>query len=71
MPRLYDCLPLFFVKTNIKNYFYRRQAIIVIPPAHVLAFSEECDVTKEQAELLLRKHGGNFKAALSAYIKGI
>ena len=51
--------------------FYLRQAVIVIPQAHVIAFSEECDVTKEQAESLLRKHGGNFKVALSAYIKGI
>ena len=48
----------------------RRQAIIVIPQAHVLAFSEECDITKEQSEAFLRKHGGDFKAALSAFIKG-
>ena len=48
----------------------RRQAIIVISQAHVLAFSEECDITKEQSDSFLRKHGGDFKAALSAFIKG-
>jgi post-segregation antitoxin (ccd killing protein) len=46
-----------------------RQASINISHADIVAISEECEITKEQAEALLRKHGGELKAAVTAYIR--
>lgn len=63
-------LPAVTDDNNENLYLFVRLAAIVIPPAHVLAFSEECEVSKEKAELFLKKHGGDMKAAMTAYIKG-
>lgn len=51
-------------------FLFNRLVAITISPADLAAFSEECEVSKEQAETFLRKHGGDMKAALTAYITG-
>ena len=43
---------------------------ITLSPTDIQAVTEECDMNKEQAEALLRKHGGDLKLALQAYIRG-
>ena len=41
-----------------------------IAPADIQAVAEECELSKEQSEALLRKNGGDLKAALRSYIRG-
>ena len=43
---------------------------ITLSATDIQAVTEECDMNKEQAEALLRKHGGDLKLALQAYIRG-
>jgi HYPK UBA domain len=52
------------------NFFYCRVNVITVAPADILAFSEECEVSKEHAELFLKKFGGDMKSALTAFIRG-
>lgn len=47
------------------------KAAIVLSQTDLQAVTEECELTKEQAESLLRKYNGDLKAALQAYIKGL
>lgn len=47
-----------------------RVNVITVAPADILAFSEECEVSKEHAELFLRKYGGDTKSALTAFVRG-
>ena len=55
--------------TDAKTHLCRVN-IITVAPADILAFSEECEISKEHAELFLRKFGGDMKSALTAYIRG-
>ena len=48
-----------------------RKAAIVVSPTDLQAVTEECELTKEQAESLLRKYNGDLKTALQAYIEGL
>jgi len=43
---------------------------IVILPDDVALLEAECELTKEAAEALLRRHSGSISAALTAFIKG-
>ena len=62
---------------NVANYSvvnaqfcFCRVNVITVAPADILAFSEECEVSKEHAELFLKKFGGDMKSALTAFIRG-
>lgn len=43
---------------------------VVIRKEDVAIIVDECEITKLEAEALLRKHNGNLQDALVAYIRG-
>lgn len=43
---------------------------VVLQADDIASLEQECDLTKETAESLLRRHGGNLSAALAAFIHG-
>jgi len=43
---------------------------LTIASTDIQAVAEECEVSKEQAEALLRKNGGDLKATLRSFIRG-
>jgi hypothetical protein len=47
------------------------KAAVSISPTDLQCVTDECDLTKEQAESLLRKYNGDLKAALQAHIEGL
>jgi HYPK UBA domain len=57
---------------SVSNAKFRlsRVNVITVAPADIIAFSEECEVSKEHAELFLRKFGGDMKSALTVFIRG-
>jgi len=43
---------------------------VVLQPDDVAALEQECELSKEAAESLLRRNGGSLPAALAAFIHG-
>eukprot|EP01041_Mallomonas_annulata_P009235 gene9235-19154_t len=44
---------------------------IRISQEDISVLTDELDITKDMAERMLQTHGGNLKAALSAYVNGL
>lgn len=55
----------------ILTYVFNRSAIVVqLAEEDVKIITEECEISKDAAEALLRNFNGNLKEALRSYIAG-